>query len=152
MSRFSVNERGAGWRATTADDACRRCIATRTGCSGGAGAVARYERFRDRAGHVLRCDICRHFPSIDHGMLVRPTCADASAASRPTLDLADRIIDGSNPQERVDRRSPQSSSSVGGACASAGASITQQRVALLRLTTGVTESNVLDQAVAVAAH
>ena len=32
-------------------------------------AVARYERFRDRRAHVLRCDIYRYFPAIDHAML-----------------------------------------------------------------------------------
>ena len=34
-------------------------------------AVARYERFRDRFRHVLRCDICRYFPAIDHDILKR---------------------------------------------------------------------------------
>jgi len=32
-------------------------------------AVARYERFRDRFRHVLRCDIYRCFPAIDHAIL-----------------------------------------------------------------------------------
>ena len=62
-------------------------------------AVARYERFRDRFGHVLRCDIYRYFPSVDHAILKsdlrrRIGCPD-------TLWLLDRIIDGSNPQEPV---------------------------------------------------
>ena len=34
-------------------------------------AVARYERFRDRSRHVLRCDIYRYFPAIDHEILKR---------------------------------------------------------------------------------
>ena len=34
-------------------------------------AVARCERFRDRFRHVLRCDIYRYFPAIDHEILKR---------------------------------------------------------------------------------
>ena len=34
-------------------------------------AVARYERFRDRHRHVLRCDVYRYFPAIDHEILKR---------------------------------------------------------------------------------
>ncbi len=62
-------------------------------------AVARYERFRDRTAHVLRCDIYRYFPSIDHEVL-KADLRRRIACER-TLDLADRIIDGSNPQEPV---------------------------------------------------
>ena len=62
-------------------------------------AVVRYERFRDRHRHVLRCDIYRYFPAVDHEILKadlrrRITC-------ERTLALADRIIDGSNAQEPV---------------------------------------------------
>ena len=62
-------------------------------------AIARYERFRDRHRWVLRCDIYRYFPAIDHEILKadlrrRITC-------ERTLWLADRIIDGSNSQEAV---------------------------------------------------
>ncbi len=32
-------------------------------------AVARYEHYRDRHRYVLRCDIYRYFPSIDHAIL-----------------------------------------------------------------------------------
>ena len=32
-------------------------------------AIARYERYRDRHAHVLRCDIYRYFPAIDHAIL-----------------------------------------------------------------------------------
>jgi retron-type reverse transcriptase len=62
-------------------------------------AIAAYEHYRDRHAHVLRCDIYRYFPSIDHAIL--------KAAFRrriyclKTLALVDRIIDGSNPQEPV---------------------------------------------------
>ena len=51
-------------------------------------AVARYERFRDRFRHVLRCDIYRYFPAIDHAILKRdlrrriwnPSGADAPSS------------------------------------------------------------------------
>lgn len=62
-------------------------------------AVARYEHYRDRYAYVLRCDIYRYFPSIDHAILKRDyrrriTC-------ERTLALMDTIVDGSNPQESV---------------------------------------------------
>ncbi len=62
-------------------------------------AVARYERFRDRFRHVLRCDIHRYFPAVDHEILKRDL--RRRLACRRTLALADRIIDASNPQEPV---------------------------------------------------
>ena len=62
-------------------------------------AVARYERFRDRHRHVLRCDIHRYFPAIDHAIL-KADLRRRIACER-TLALADRIIDGSNRQEPV---------------------------------------------------
>ena len=62
-------------------------------------AVARYERLRDRHRHVLRGDVFRYFPAIDHAILK----ADLRRriACRRTLAVLDRIIDGSNPQEPV---------------------------------------------------
>ena len=66
--------------------------------------VARYERFRDRFRHVLRCDIFRYFPAIDHAILKRDQ--RRRPACKPTLDLADRIIHGSNPQEPVNLHLP----------------------------------------------
>ncbi len=62
-------------------------------------AIARYERFRNRHRWVLRCDIYRYFPAIDHEILK----ADLRRriACKPTLALADRIVDASNPQEPV---------------------------------------------------
>ena len=72
--------------------------ANRTG-KGTHRAVARYERFRDRFRHVLRCDINRYFPAIDHEFLKRDL-RRRIACPRP-LALADRIVDGSNPQEPV---------------------------------------------------
>lgn len=63
-------------------------------------AVARYEHYRDRHAHVLRCDIWRYFPAIDHAVLK----ADLARrlACQKTLTLCGRIIDGSNPQEPVE--------------------------------------------------
>ena len=67
-------------------------------------AVARYERLRNRYRHVLRCDIFRYFPAIDHEILKvdlrrRVVCA-------ATLDLLDHLIDGSNAQEPVNQYFP----------------------------------------------
>lgn len=67
-------------------------------------AIARYEKFRDRFRYVLRCDIYRYFPAIDHAILKcdlrrRMVC-------ERTIQLADRIIDGSNRQEPVNLHFP----------------------------------------------
>ena len=62
-------------------------------------AVARYEKFRDRFRYVLRCDIYRYFPAIDHAILKRDLRRRLTCPR--TLDLADTIIDGANPQEPV---------------------------------------------------
>ena len=62
-------------------------------------AIARYEKFRDRFRHVLRCDIYRYLPAINHAILKRDL--RRRLACERTLGLADRIIDGSNPQEPV---------------------------------------------------
>lgn len=61
--------------------------------------VACYERFRDRYAHVLRCDIYRYFPAIDHAILKQDL--RRRIACPRTLWLADAIIDGSNVQEPV---------------------------------------------------
>lgn len=62
-------------------------------------AVSRYEHYRDRYSHVLRCDIFRYFPAIDHAVLK----ADLRWRLRcpRTVALCDAIIDGSNAQEAV---------------------------------------------------
>ncbi len=62
-------------------------------------AVRRYEQWRDNHKYLLRCDIYRYFPAIDHACLKdafrrRIACPD-------TLWLLDRIVDGSNRQESV---------------------------------------------------
>lgn len=60
-------------------------------------AIERYHQYAQRFPYVLKCDIRKFFPSIDHEILkqeIRRTirCAD-------TLLLIDSIIDNSNPQE-----------------------------------------------------
>jgi retron-type reverse transcriptase len=62
-------------------------------------AIEAYERYRNRHAYVLRCDIYRYFPSIDHAILksdfrLRIACPQ-------TLALLDLIVDRSNPQEPV---------------------------------------------------
>lgn len=62
-------------------------------------AIRRYQHFLRDYRYVLKCDIKKYFPSIDHEILkalLRRYVADAR-----TLWLIDRIIDGSNPQEEV---------------------------------------------------
>ena len=56
--------------------------------------------FRDRFRHVLRCDIYRFFPAIDHAILKRDLRRRIGCPR--TLSLAETIIDASNPQEPVD--------------------------------------------------
>ena len=53
---------------------------------------------------MLRCDVYRYFPAIDHAILKRDL--RRRLACERTLDLADRIIDGSNPQESVNLHFP----------------------------------------------
>ena len=75
-------------------------FANRTGM-GTHRAVARYEHFRSRHAHVLRCDIWRYFPAIDHAVLKADIGRRIACA--PTLVLCGHLIDGSNPQEPVAR-------------------------------------------------
>lgn len=63
-------------------------------------AVARYEHFRDRHRHVLRADIWRYFPAIDHAILM--DCLRRRIGCHETLALCQIIIDGSNAQEPVE--------------------------------------------------
>jgi RNA-directed DNA polymerase len=62
-------------------------------------AIARYEHYRDRYTHVLRADIWRYFPAIDHDVLKLDL--RRRIACEQTLWLCDTIIDGSNAQEEV---------------------------------------------------
>ncbi len=63
-------------------------------------AVTQYEHWRDRCRHVLRCDIYRYFPAIDHAHL-KAGFRRRIACPR-TLWLLDSIVDGSNRQEKVE--------------------------------------------------
>ncbi len=67
-------------------------------------AIETYEHYRDRAAHVLRADIFRFFPAIDHAILKREFRRRVACA--PTLALMDAIVDGSNPQEPVNLHFP----------------------------------------------
>jgi retron-type reverse transcriptase len=61
--------------------------------------IEMYERYRDRHAFVLRCDIFRFFPAVDHTILKRDFRRRIACAE--TLRLLDLIVDGSNPQEAV---------------------------------------------------
>ncbi len=67
-------------------------------------AISAYERYRDRHAHVLRCDIYRYFPAIDHAVLKRAFRRRIRCAQ--TLWLLDHIVDASNPQEQVNVHFP----------------------------------------------
>lgn len=60
-------------------------------------AVERYRQYCRRYPFVLKCDIKKFFPSIDHEILKRELRRTIGCAR--TLNLCDRIIDNSNPQE-----------------------------------------------------
>ena len=62
-------------------------------------AIEAYERYRDRYTHVLRGDIYRYFPTIDHAILKSDFRRRIACPS--TLALLDLIVDCSNPQEPV---------------------------------------------------
>ena len=62
-------------------------------------AVNRFTEFSRKSSYVLKCDIKKYFPSIDHDILktrFRRKIRDAQ-----TLWLMDLIVDYSNPQEQV---------------------------------------------------
>jgi retron-type reverse transcriptase len=73
-------------------------FANRTG-KGTHSAIEAYERYRDRHVHVLRCDIYRYFPAIDHAVL--KSDFRRRIVCRQTLALLDLIVDRSNAQEPV---------------------------------------------------
>jgi retron-type reverse transcriptase len=69
-------------------------------CRLGMGTHAAIERARQgarRFAYVLKCDVRKYFASIDHEILKNRLGRVVKCA--PTLDLAARIIDGSNPQQ-----------------------------------------------------
>ncbi len=67
-------------------------------------AIEAYERFRARHASVLRCDVSRFFPAIDHAIL--KTDFRRRIACAPTLALMDKIVDGSNAQAPVNLHFP----------------------------------------------
>jgi retron-type reverse transcriptase len=67
-------------------------------------AIGAFEHFRNRHAFVLRCDIFRFFPSIDHAILKRDFRRRIACAR--TLALMDVIVDGSNAQEPVNLHFP----------------------------------------------
>ena len=85
-------------RGFTADS-----FANRTGM-GTHAAVLRFERNRDRYAYVLRGDIYRYFPAIDHTVLKQDVARRIGCPD--TLWLVGKIIDGSNPQEPVNLHFP----------------------------------------------
>jgi hypothetical protein len=74
-------------------------FANRTG-KGTHAAISIYERHRDNHAHVLRADVFRYFPSIDHAILKR--LFRRRIACERTLALIDTIVDASNAQEPVE--------------------------------------------------
>jgi retron-type reverse transcriptase len=62
-------------------------------------AIGVYEHYRDRHAHVLRCDIYRYFPAIDHAIL--KSAFRRRIACPIALALLDLIVDASNTQEPV---------------------------------------------------
>ncbi|HRE22355.1 MAG TPA: RNA-directed DNA polymerase, partial [Rhabdaerophilum sp.] len=74
-------------------------IANRKG-KGTHRAIKAYEYYRNRHLHVLRCDIFRYFPAIDHEVL--KVAYRRRISCDRTLALLDRIVDASNEQEPVE--------------------------------------------------
>jgi RNA-directed DNA polymerase len=67
-------------------------------------AIRVYERHRDNHLHVLRADVYRYFPSIDHAIL--KNLFRRRIACERTLLLMDTIVDASNRQEPVEQHFP----------------------------------------------
>ncbi len=62
-------------------------------------AIQRCQHYSRRYSYVLKCDVRKFFPSMDHGVL--KAMMRRTIRCRATLWLLDRIIDGSNAQEPV---------------------------------------------------
>jgi RNA-directed DNA polymerase len=67
-------------------------------------AIEVYEGYRNRHAYVLRCDVFRYFPAIDHAILKDEF--RQRIACRRTLALMDLIVDASNAQEPVELHFP----------------------------------------------
>ncbi|MCF8313431.1 MAG: RNA-directed DNA polymerase [Saprospiraceae bacterium] len=63
-------------------------------------AIERYQAFAKQNKYVLKCDIRKFFPSVDHEILKREI--RRKICCKDTLWLVDLIIDNSNPQEEHD--------------------------------------------------
>lgn len=71
-------------------------------CRAGKGihrAVKRYREWSRHARYFLKMDVEKFFASIDHAILL--AALERHMKDRRMLDLAHRIVDGSNPQEPV---------------------------------------------------
>ncbi|MBM3728729.1 MAG: RNA-dependent DNA polymerase [Acidobacteria bacterium] len=80
----------------------RRFTADSYACREGKGthkAIEQCRRGCRRYDYVLKCDIAKYFPSIDHQILME--LLEKVIRCRKTLDLARVIVDGSNEQEEV---------------------------------------------------
>jgi retron-type reverse transcriptase len=75
------------------------CYANRVG-KGSHRALDRCTWFLRRYAYVLKCDIRKYFPSIDHEIL--KALLRTRFKCPPTLRLIDKIIDNSNPQEEAE--------------------------------------------------
>ena len=62
-------------------------------------AVNRFTEFSRKKNYVLKCDIRKYFPSIDHSLL--KTLFRRKIRDAQTLWLMDLIVDSSNPQESI---------------------------------------------------
>jgi retron-type reverse transcriptase len=72
--------------------------ASRSG-KGTHAAIDRLTRFMRHNDYVLKCDLRKYFPSIDHEILKETV--RRKIGCRQTLRLIDTIIDHSNPQEEI---------------------------------------------------
>jgi len=72
--------------------------ASRTG-KGTHAAIRRYQEFARGKAYVLKCDVRKFFPSVDHALLQERLARKIK--DRRVLELARAIIAGSNPQEPV---------------------------------------------------
>jgi retron-type reverse transcriptase len=80
----------------------RRFIFDSYACRVGKGthaAIDRFQQFARRFGYVLKCDIRKFFPSIDHLLLLERV--GRVVKDRRVVDLCRTIIEHSNPQEPV---------------------------------------------------
>ena len=62
-------------------------------------ALNRFNEFAQENVYVLKCDIKKYFPSIDHEILKQ--VVREKIECKGTLELIDKIIDNSNPQEQI---------------------------------------------------